>query len=588
MYFNSVKRILFAAIYLLSIFISHNAIAQYYIKGRVYDAVTRTVLSQVNIQVPKSNIKHSTDYDGSFGIMANVTDSITFTLDGYETRKTCLKNQFNEVLLNPLNEANNSSKLKFVTYTKDYNLDGGHVLSFGNESYFNIIENETMQTSYYPSTSFSLNTNKASYSNIRRIINNKQMAPADVIKIEEMLNYFNQRYTEEKSTTPFQVVNYTSACPWDISKKLLHLQIIAKDIESKHTKPNKLTFLIDCSGSMDEGNRLPIIQAAFKMLAKQLTKNDTLTLVTFGSNVITWLENVAGTEHSKIIPVIDSLGAMGDTPGELALITAYNKALKYYNPNANNRIIICTDGDFNVGYTEEEELEKLVSKYKESGIYLTCLGIGRGNFKSSKLEALVKKGNGNFAYIDSEAEAEKLLIKEGLQTLVSIADNVSMQVIFKKDIIESYRLLGFDNQLKNGLERVNELEGGSVGSGHVVNALFEIAFTHNNIPNENDVIADATLHFELPNDKNHVKHKNQIPITYLAIIPKDVQPKINFNNGVALLGLVLRNSPFKKSLKLQDVKKYFETARIEELYLQQDLHSLIEKAIKIYPKKFKR
>ncbi len=582
------KRILFAAIYLLSVFITNNATAQYYIKGKVYDAITKAVLSQVKIQVPKTNAKHSTDYDGSFGIMANLTDSITFTLDGYERKKIILKNQLNEVFLNPLNEANNSSKLKFVTYTKDYNHDGGHVLSFGDESYFNIVENETMQTSYYANTSFSLNTNKASYSNIRRIINNKQIAPADVIKIEEMLNYFNQRYTTVTSKDPFQVMNYTSSCPWDASKKLLHLQVIAKDIESVNTKPNKLTFLIDCSGSMDEGNRLPIIQSAFKMLAKQLNKNDTITLITFGSNVVTWLENTAGIEHGKIIPVIDSLSAAGDTPGELALVTAYNKALKYYNPNANNRIIICTDGDFNVGHTEEEELEKLVSKYKESGIYLTCLGIGRGNFKSSKLEALAKKGNGNFAYIDSEAEAEKLLIKEGLQTLVSIADNVSMQVVFKKDIIESYRLIGFDNQLKNGLERVNELEGGSVGSGHVVNALFEITYVNNKLPTENDTIADATLYFELTNDKNKIKQSNRIPVMHIANIPNAVKPKIDFNTGVALFGLVLRNSPFKKSMKLQDVKKYFKDVHIDNLYLQNDLNCVIDKAIKIYPKKFTR
>ena len=558
--------------------------AQQYYKGKVVDAVSNKPLASVKIIVANSNAKNLTDSYGTFGVMANLNDTAIFEADGYEPKTVYLKQDFTTVLLKPLVIDKTLYQQKYTTITNGLKTAQNGLFSVGGETYYNITENPTLQTNLFSATSFTLNTNKSSFSNMRRFINSQQVIPADVIRIEEMLNYFNVQYnTAVNESDLFSVSNYISTCPWDNKKQLLNIQIQSKKIAIKNRKANKITMLIDCSGSMHQEKRLPVIQAAFRMLQKQMLPTDTLSIITFGTNVTTWLDNNIGTDAKKILPIVDSLDAEGDTPGEYALLTAYNCALKNYNPLSNNRIILCTDGDFNVGETDEEALGNIVSRYKETGIYLTCLGIGKGNFKNSKLEKLAKKGNGNLAYIDSEAEAEKVLVKEGLQTLVSIADNVSVKINFDTKKIASYRLLGFDNILNPALEQLNEIEGGTVGSGHIINALFEITTT---LPlTQNDGIANVTIDYSLNNNSKKLTTNFKID----AIYPNDkiVAQKIAFNNGIAGLGLVFRNSPFKNNWNLNVAKNYLLQNPINDAYLQADVIRLIDKALKFYPKKIR-
>jgi Ca-activated chloride channel homolog len=558
--------------------------AQFYCKGEIVDANTKKGIARVRIFLSQSKNDYFTGYDGSFGIMSRSSDSLICTQEGYETQTVKTSNTYLVIALKPLPTQNSKIQQRFTTLTKDYNLSESNIFNVGNESYFNVIENQELITNKFPNTSFTLNTDKASYSNIRRFVQNKETVPANVVRIEEVLNYFGIDYSNNTSTENISYFSTVSDCPWNANKKLLHLQFKSKIVPPQSTKPNKLTYLIDCSGSMDEDKRLPVVQAAFKMLTQQLRPTDTISIVTFGTDVITWLENTGGADKVKILKNIDSLYTAGDTPGERALETAYNIALKYYNKNANNRIILCTDGDFNVGKTEEDELGKLVSKYKESGIYLTCLGIGKGNFKNSKLEVLVKKGNGNLAYIDSEKEAEKILVKESLQTLVSVASNVSVDLIMNNTYIKNYRLLGFDNQIIEGAEKINELEGGTMGSGHIVTAIVEIELEKNT---PLDVaLASGFLKYTL--DKDSMARTTNINFNYTIAKDPLLIKKVGLNNALTAYCLLLRNSKYFPNWYFKEVIKYATPFIDNKNFLEKDFLTLICNSQKIYPKRRKK
>jgi len=238
--------------------------------------------------------------------------------------------------------------------------------------------------------------------------------------------------------------------------------------------PTNLTFLIDVSGSMDEPNRLPLLKSAFKLLVNNLRAQDSVSIVVYGGNVGILLQPTSGAEKEFINSAIEQLTAGGETPGEAAIITAYSLAQRTFNKNGNNRIILATDGDFNVGQTSDKELEDLVALHKQSGIYLTCLGVGMGNYKDSKLETLAKKGNGNFAYIDNIQEAEKVMVTEFTKTLFAVADDAYASISFNSNMVKQYRLIGFDNKVEAISDTSSELEGGEIGTGHSLIAMFEI------------------------------------------------------------------------------------------------------------------
>ena len=423
-----------------------NCTAQYYLRGEIHDEKNEA-LQNVKIILHSDKLLYYSGTTGGFGISAAYKyDSLTLSKDGYETKSVRISGDaFLEIMMKPTTTNANRNRPKLISVTKDQSLSSKYSWFVSDESYFSLIENETVEAKKFPNTGFSLNINKASYSNIRRFLAMNSVVPPDAVRIEELLNYFNLNYKEPDKNECFKIESKLSDCPWNAEKKLLYLNINARKLDLEKVPPSNLVFLIDASGSMDLPNRLPLVKAAFQMLVKNLREIDTVSIVVYGGTVAVWMQPTGGNEKQKIIKSIEELTASGDTPGESAIKVAYKVAKSLYIKNGNNRVILATDGDFNVGETSEKALEDLITRERESGVYLTCLGVGMGNFKDSKLETLAKRGNGNYAYLDDIKEAEKVLVKEVTQTFYAVADDVFLNVKFNTDLVKEYRLIGFDN-----------------------------------------------------------------------------------------------------------------------------------------------
>jgi len=341
---------------------------------------------------------------------------------------------------------------------------------------------------------------------------------------------------------------------------------------------------------MDMPNRLPLVKAAFQMLIKNLRAKDTVSIVAYGGTVSVWLQPTSGVEKQKIIQSIEELTASGDTPGESAIRMAYNLAEHTFIKGGNNRVILATDGDFNVGEVSEKALEDLITKEKKTGVYLTCLGVGMGNFKDSKLETLAKRGNGNYAYLDNINEAEKVLVKEVTQTFYSVADDVFLNIHFNPDVIKDYRLIGFDNKREAIADSTGELEGGDIGSGNSVLAIFEITPL-----NEEGFIygtsqkspAQVSLKYDIPNTVGRKELNFSCPNNYIAFT--DIDKEFQLGTAIAMFGMKLRASKFfPQSAEWTDIERIAYSAYDPSNYLQKQFLDLIASAKKIYVKKKKK
>ena len=333
-----------------------------------------------------------------------------------------------------------------------------------------------------PLSTFAADVDTASYSNLRRLINSGyelDELPQGAARIEEMINYFSYDYNTPKGMDPFGVTTQISTCPWNDEAKLLMIGLKTEDIDYSQAPPSNLVFLLDVSGSMYSDDKLPLLQESFSLLAENLTKKDRVSIVTYAGDDRIVLDGVRGDETKKIKKALDSLEAGGGTYGSKGIETAYKLAEENYIEGGNNRIILATDGDLNIGLTSEEELEDLITEKKESGIYLSVLGFGTGNIKDNKMETLADKGNGNYAYIDSLREANKVLVEEMTATLLTICKDVKFQVEFNPEVVESYRLLGYENRAL-AKEDFNDdtKDAGEIGAGHSVTALYEIVLTY--------------------------------------------------------------------------------------------------------------
>lgn len=329
-----------------------------------------------------------------------------------------------------------------------------------------------------PLSTFAADVDTASYSNLRRLINSGYMLdeiPQGAVRIEEMLNYFSYDYDDPEGRDPFGVTTQISACPWNDDAELLMIGLKTEDIDYSHAPASNLVFLLDVSGSMYSDDKLPLLQESFGLLAENLTKKDRVSIVTYAGDDQIILEGARGDETKKIIKALDSLEAGGGTYGSKGIETAYALAEENYIEGGNNRIILATDGDLNIGLTSEEELEELITEKKESGIFLSVLGFGTGNIKDNKMETLADKGNGNYAYIDCLREANKVLVEEMSATLLTICKDVKFQVEFNPAVVESYRLLGYENRAlaKEDFDDDTK-DAGEIGAGHSVTAMYEI------------------------------------------------------------------------------------------------------------------
>lgn len=329
-----------------------------------------------------------------------------------------------------------------------------------------------------PQSTFSADVDTASYSNLRRLIRegyDLESLPEGAVRIEEMLNYFSYDFEEPKGQEPFGVTTQIGRCPWNEEAELLMVGLKTEDINYEQAPASNLVFLLDVSGSMGEPDKLPLLQEAFTLLTENLSSKDRISIVTYASEDTVVLQGAVGSEKRKIKKAINSLVAGGGTWGSRGIETAYALAEENFIKGGNNRIILATDGDLNIGMTTEEELEELISEKKESGIFLSVLGFGTDNIKDNKMETLADKGNGNYAYIDCMQEARKVLLEEMTATLLTVCKDVKFQVEFNPELVEAYRLLGYDNRV---LEREDfhddTKDGGEIGAGHSVTALYEI------------------------------------------------------------------------------------------------------------------
>lgn len=578
------KRILYIPILLFAF----TANAQRYLRGEIKDEKNQP-LQNVKIRLHSNNHLYFTGSTGGFGITTNsVYDSLTLSLDGYEPKTLKVNSdQWQYITLKILPSNVNKNRPKLISVTKDLNQTSRLNWYISDETYFQLVENEYVNAAKYPNTGFSLNVNKASYSNVRRFINMKSIVPPDAVRTEEMINYFNLHYNEPKDNETFSLTSQLTSCPWDEEKQLLLLNINARKINLDKIPPGNFVFLIDASGSMDMPNRLPLLKAAFQLFVKNLRAIDTVSIVTYGGTVGIWLQPTSGAEKEKITKSIEELTASGDTPGEAAIMTAYALANRTFIKGGSNRVILATDGDFNVGITSEKALEDLITKERQSGVYLTCLGVGMGNFKDSKLETLAKKGNGNYAYLDDIHEAEKVLVKELTQTFYGVADDVFMNIKFNPEFVKQYRLIGFDNRRDAVADSTIDLEGGEIGSGNSVMAIFEILPANDNLykvdffPKEK--LASVELRYSLCNDTAHAVFVSSCLANYTEF--KNIDKELKFATAVAMFGLKIKQSKYIKNADWLEIQEIASEAYDPKSYLQTEFLQLVEKAQSMYNRK---
>jgi len=346
---------------------------------------------------------------------------------------------------------------------------------FNTEDYNYLPENDFNNVVESPLSTFSIDVDRASYSNIRRYLNEGIMPPADAVRIEEMINYFTYSYPQPNGNDPFSMKIEIGECPWNSGNYLALVGIQGKKIDMTDLPPNRLTFLIDVSGSMEQVNKIVLLKQAFSLLVEQLRPQDMVAMVVYAGAAGVVLEPTPGNQKEVILSALDQLKAGGSTAGGEGIQLAYKIAKQQFKTGSNNRVILATDGDFNVGASSDGELTRIIEENRKSGVYLTTLGFGMGNYKDSKLELLADKGNGNYAYIDNIAEARKVLVTELGATLLTIAKDVKIQVEFNPARIAKYRLIGYENRILAARDFNDDTkDAGELGAGHTVTALYEL------------------------------------------------------------------------------------------------------------------
>ncbi len=435
------------------------------------------------------------------------------------------------------------------------------------ESYKEIVENDFKRVHTAPLSTFSIDVDKASYSNIRRMINNGDKIPADAVKIEEMINYFDYAYKQPTGKHPFAIHTGYVATPWNKKTQLVKIGLKGKEVPNDKIPPSNLVFLIDVSGSMGNHNKLPLLKKAFKLLVNQLREKDKISIVVYAGAAGVVLESTSGANKQKINEALQRLEAGGSTAGGEGIELAYQIAKKNFIKNGNNRVILATDGDFNVGMSSDNDMKKLIKEKRNSGVFLTCLGFGMGNYKDSKLEILADTGNGNHAYIDTMQEAQRILGKEFGGTLYTIAKDVKIQVEFNPKKVQAYRLIGYENRLLEDQDFVDDTkDAGELGSGHTVTALYEIIpvgvkseyindtsnlkYT-NTISDKkyNDELLTVKFRYKKPQGHKSIEMTHILNTNDVIIASQD----LNFAASVAWFAMKLRDSKYVKNKKLDAI-----------------------------------
>ena len=476
-------------------------------------------------------------------------------------------------------------------------------IPWNTEEYRYFAENGWKSVRTSPFSTFAADVDTASYANLRRKLLRGENIPADAVRLEEMINYFAYDYPEPESGEPFSVTTEIAPCPWNPETELLMIGLQAKKLDQRELPPSNLVFLVDVSGSMDEPDKLPLVQRAFVQLTESLGENDCISLVTYASNDQVVLDGVPGKERARIAEAVEDLTAYGGTNGSDGILTAYELAAKHYIKGGNNRVILATDGDLNIGITDEGSLTRLIKKEAESGVFLSVLGFGSGNLSDARMEALADNGNGNYSYIDSIGEARRVLTDERGGTLFTVAKDVKLQVEFNPEKVKGYRLIGYENRLMAAEDFADDQkDGGELGAGHRVTVLYEIAGMESGVDlpevtsrygqnsgagtaDENRDGADApgtdellvlNLRFKEPEGKD--SKLMSFPVTEDAR-HEEMSANLSWAAGVAQTGMLLKESEYAgtstyegvltRLSEIPDVRK--DSFRSEFLYLLERL-----------------
>ena len=521
-----------------------------WVSGAVEDSLSHRPVAGVQVKVMDDTVHVVTNAFGLFKIsIPTASATLLLTQSGYQSKQVTVR-KYDRLLitLSPLRKdadpvalAKARSKLLHSS-NPNYGNTGMGIHSFYNETYGATYENKFVRTSNHPVSTFALDVDRAAYSNIRRFLRLKETVPVDAVRIEEMINYFHYDYPLPLAGQTMAMYSNYTTCPWETTHQLLQIAIRARALETDSFPASNLVFLLDVSGSMGTPNKLPLLQAAFRILVNNLRPVDKVAIVAYAGEPGVLLPATPGDQKEKILNAIDNLSAGGATAGEAAIKMAYRIASEQYIPDGNNRVILATDGDFNVGLSSDSEMEELIIQQKESGVLLTCLGFGMKNYKDSKLQSLSSKGNGNFAYIDDLEEANKIFAREFGSTLFTIARDVQSEVWFNPALVKSYRLIGYENKiLPADSSEKGEFGGGIIGSGHCSVALYEIIPAPEAAPGDT-VLARVKISWRDPQDT---------AMQYLpGVIPAELKSfdkasdDCRFAAGVALFGMLLRKSSY--------------------------------------------
>lgn len=439
------------------------------------------------------------------------------------------------------------------------------------EDYDSFEENAFENPASKPLSTFSIDVDNASYTNVRRFINNGQKVPKDAVRVEEMMNFFKYNNPQPKNNDPFSINTEYSVAPWNAKHKLLRISLQGKIIPSDKLPASNLVFLIDVSGSMNDQTKLPLLKESMKILVNELRKEDKVSIIVYAGAAGMVLPPTSGDEKQTIIDALDKLSAGGSTAGGAGIDLAYKTAQENFIKNGNNRVILATDGDFNVGSSSNTDMQTLIEEKRKSGVFLTCLGYGMGNYKDSKMQILSDKGNGNYAYIDNIQEANRFLGKEFKGSMFAIAKDVKIQIEFNPKHVKSYRLIGYENRKLRDEDFVNDaIDAGELGSGHTVTALYEIIpvgvesefykeeipLKYSNVPatssNYNDELATIKFRYKKPDGE---KSTEMVEIIENETVSENAtSADFKFCTAVAWFGLTLRDSKYIPNKDLKAIK----------------------------------
>ncbi len=536
-------------------------------------------LPGVNVLIKGTSTGSQTNMEGLYSIEAEEGDILVFSYLGYKTKEVTVgKKDKISVVLEAENMALEEVVVTGLFTSRSQNRTAARRPITANESYKEIEENTFKLVKAAPLSTFSIDVDKASYSNIRRMINNGMDIPKDAVKIEEMINYFNYDYPQPTGEHPFAIHTEYVQTPWNKDTKLVKIGLQGKKVPLEDVPASNLVFLLDVSGSMGAPNKLPLLKSAFNLLVNQLREKDKISIVVYAGAAGVVLEPTSGDEKIKIKDALDQLQAGGSTAGGAGIELAYKMARENFIKGGNNRVILATDGDFNVGMSSDSAMKDLIKEERDSGVFLTVLGFGMGNYKDSKLETLAQTGNGNHAYIDSMQEAQRVLGTEFGGTLYTIAKDVKIQVEFNPDNVQAYRLIGYENRLLNDEDfNDDKKDAGELGSGHNVTALYELIppgvkseylkdiddykyVKRKPTGNNSNELLTVKFRYKEPDGK---KSKLLQEVVYTSS-EKAASKDLDFISALALFGMNLRKSEFTNSKGIPLVLELAEKGRGED------------------------